>query len=817
MVSIVFFSDPSVIAVIHELALELKRRYVDDYFSVDIRSLDDEEGTGTSGTLAHSGKFGTGQVSYHSKTSDKKEMTAFPPDDKQQHPRDALKHTESGTSITSQRSFSADAALMLLHPRTPDSEATSSNGSSSNSSQGRKTIMVGALMSKNEITVTSTRRSTFPQLSPVRKPSPTLEIPQRHRKRPVFDMMAHTQQPAEQPRRPGGTQSMPVLQRQRPSIVMSLFPCIASDSTSPDLEQQGKRRPVRHKRSHSVPMHRVTASSDHRFDQHLNQEWPLNESENENNRVRSLARKRASVSGSLWRSMEDPRNLVEPYTHPRFAMAMHFFLVTVCRIKPANEEDDEDDDHISVEVTEHMMPNRKSLAESLSENLNATRRRQSQQQQLQREGQPKFIRPHMLRGETADTCSTFGSQMPDNPLLFPSASKTSTPAERIQMEDLPKATVAKRSMSEIKGKAPMRMFHPREEIDYFNQPMSPTQTLNDPNSDQPDSIAPQQQPSDHFVFTVTDSTSSKTQHREILTPTRAATSNTSMTLDAQQPSPIRPRPKLLERISEPAIMNGKHAKKPSSSELSGEATSAADASGRASGRSILQHVWVRGVSPTSRSFKVAKQIAKRGDSGSSSAVTQAKPTTTMQQQPTIITTADAHILSPSPTISSSSHSPSSYNSRDSTILYPHHLTARPRSRQPTVAAPRLSTEEEQEQDRGGGRQHTESHIIRRMPRFVAADFGGLRSTREATAENQQDRSRQQRQEEYDRRLNELRKYQASERHALNQHHAITVGFSFGVTRSAFIGNWDHHDRITIVEEQWDIDALIERFINAYTG
>lgn len=817
MVSIVFFSDPSVIAVIHELAVQLKRRYVDDYFSVDIRSLDDEEGTGTSGTLAHSGKFGTGQVSYHSKTSDKR---AFP-DDKQQHPRETLKHTESGTSITSQRSFSADAALMLLHPRTPDSEATSSNGSSSNSSQGRKTIMVGALMSKNEITISTTRRSTFPQLTPpIRKPSPTLEIPQRPRKRPVFDM-THTQQPAEQRRRPG-IQSMPVLERQRPSFGFSFFSCITSNSASPDLEQQGRRRSARHKRSHSVPMHRVTASSDHRFDQQLNQEWPL-EPENENNRARSFGRKRASMSGSLWRSMEDSRNLVEPYTHPRFAMAMHFFLVTVCRIKPANEEDD-DDDHISVEVTENMnmMPNRKSLAESLSENLNATRRRQSQQQQLQREGQPKFIRPCMLRGETVDTCSTFGSQMPDNPLLFPSASKSSTPGDKIQMEELPKSSLARRTMSEIKGKAPMRMFHPRE-IDYFNQPMSPTQTLNDPNSDQPDGIgAPQQQPSDHFVFTVTDSTSSETQHREILSPTRAAaatttTSNTSMPLDAQQPLPIRPRPKLLERISEPAIMNGKHAKKPSSSESSAEAptSTSADASGRGSGRSILQHVWVRGVSPTSRSFKVAKQIAKRGDSSSSS-LTQAKPTsssTMQQQQPTIITTADAHVLSPSPTMSSSSHTPSSYNSRDSSLLYPHHLTARPRSRQPTVAAPRLPTEE-QDQERG---QHTETHILRRLPRFVAADFGGLRSTREATAENQQDRSRQQRQEEYDRRLNELRKYQASQRHALDQHHAITVGFSFGVTRSVYVGNWDHHDRITVVEEQWDIDALIERFINAYTG
>ncbi|KAI7880402.1 hypothetical protein K492DRAFT_207590 [Lichtheimia hyalospora FSU 10163] len=796
MVSLVFFSDPSVIAVIHELAVQLKRRYVDDYFCVDVRSMSsDEEDNDTNDTIGKgSGKFGTGQVSYHTKSSDKRATATFPNDHEQPH-RATLNHRESGTSTTSQRSFSADAALMLLHPHTPDSEATSSIASSTHSSQGRKTIMVGALMSQNEITVSATRRSTFPQLPDIKKPSPTLERPQQlHRKRPLFDK-SNLEQPSEQSRRPG-IHSMPVLDRPRPSFVSSLFPCMTSKSTS-DLEEQRKRRPVR---SHSVPMHRITASSDNRFDQQFNQEWPLG-SEDENNRFSSFVRKRASVSGSLWRSMEDSKYLVEPYSHPRLAMAMHFFLVTVCRIKATDEVDD---DQISVEVSESVMPNRKSLAESLSENLNATRRRQSQQQQQQQEGQSRFVRPHMLRGETMDTVSTFGSQMPDNPLLFPSTRKSKLSPDKIQMDDLPKSAVSRKTMSEIKGKAPMRMFHPKE-TDYFNQPMSPTQTMNDANSDQPYSTAPQQQPSDHFVFTVTDSTSSEPQHQEILTPVRAT--NNTTTLDAQ-PSPIRPRPKLLERISEPAVMSGKHAKKQSSSGSSGEVTTAsADASGRGSGggRSILQHVWVRGVSPTSRSFKVAKQIAKRGDSSST---IRSKPAA-QQQQPLIITT-NTHILSPSPMSSSPSQSPSSYNSCGSSLGFPHHLTARPRSTQPTVAAPRLLTEEQDTTD------PTECHRLRAMPHFVAADFGRLRSTRKAS-EHWLDNSQQQQQEEYDQRLNELRKYQASQRHALDQHHAITVGFSFGVTRSCYVGNWDYHDRVTIVEEQWDIDTLIEKFINAHIG
>lgn len=805
IVSIVFFSDPSVIAVIHELALGLKRRYVDDYFSVDIRSISDDEETGTSGTLVHSsGKFRTGQDSYRPKSDDKRAMTAFP-DDKHR-PQETLKHSQSDTTLETRRSC-ADVALMLLDPRTPDSEATSSNGSSSNnSSLGRKTIMVGELMSKNEITVSDRRRSTFPQLPHIKKPSPTLEDSSQRRKRHLVDM-DHVQHPAEQLDR-SRSRSTTALNQPRSSFISSLFPCITSNATSDpsDLKQQQKRRTVQHKRSHSVPMHRVTASTDSRFHQQFNKNWPL-ESDNENSRVNNLARKRASLSGNLWRSMEDPRNLVEPYSHPRFAMAMHFFLVNVCRINPSNQEDD---DQISVEMTESVMPNRKSLAESLSENLYATRRRQSQQQQQQREGQPTFIRPRMLRGDTVDTFSTFGSQMPDNALLFPRARRTDSPADMIQMEEFPKSTLARRAMSEIKGKAPMRMFHPRD-TDYFHQPMSPTQALNDPNSDQPDGTAPQQQPSDHFVFKVTDSSSPEPHHQEILSPTRAM--NNTMTPDAQ-PFPIRPRPKLLERISEPTITTGRHAKKSSSSESPVEATTAlaADASGKG-GRSIFQHVLVRGVSPTSRSFKVAKQIAKRGDSTSA---IRFKSTTQQQQQqpsqqPAIITT-DTQVLSPSPILSSSSQTPSSYNSRDSTLCYPHDLTARPRSRQPTVAAPRFTSNE---QDQDGRTQHPECHKLRGIPRFLAADFGRLRSTREGSMEKQQDYSQQQQQEEYERRLNELRKYQASQKHALDQHHAITVGFSFGVTRSVYVGNWDNHGRINVVEEQWDIDALIERFINAH--
>lgn len=535
MVSFIYFTDPSVIAVVQEIWTRIKQRYVDEYYSVDISQ------SKTTSRFAH----------HH-----------YPPPHsppaKHARPSASAVSDNSPTGSSSNqsiRSFSADDAFLTMRYAQQDMQDNMASSSSSssprqdmldNSASPAVPVMASELkmlenyyrsrLKEDEKGVASHQR--IPYLR--RFTYPNINAPQRrHRPGKIYKVVEIRDD--IQLRDLSSTQQQQ--DHEQHEAVPTICTCVLCYilKTGQDIRngndqhqrhgidcyvRRVKRQWKKMGQPRRLPMHRISTADI----LHGSSRSPDDQSE--------IWRMKTGATGtidedqhdlSLVQTSTNPSGLthvqssryVEPYDHPKMAKLIHWILVTVCRVRPRDQQD-----HI-VELIE-LFP----LKDGDMDLTAASRQQRMQNQRSLSASLSPEIRERQLQGSMKeDSSANRMSYLSQSSAGTSSSSEASTATSSLSD---PHNMMAKTSKNKGKEPAKSRQKKHVSWDDNVREPHISNAELR-PGKDM------QRRPGEdnnHFLFTVTDDTGSQ-EHQEYLSPLRESSDHLS---------PPQ-RPGLLRRIS----------------------------------------------------------------------------------------------------------------------------------------------------------------------------------------------------------------------------------------------------------------------------
>ncbi|KAI7883872.1 hypothetical protein K492DRAFT_192233 [Lichtheimia hyalospora FSU 10163] len=319
MVSFIYFTDPSVITVVQEMWMRVKQRYVDEYYSVNVRR----------------SKTTTGFAQHHHPPP-----PPHSPPTKSPRPSVSTVSDISATASSSNqsiRSFSADDAFLTMRYAQQDMQDTTIPSSARKPIRNRASSPAVPVMASelkmieryyrsrlqgdergeaSHQRIPYLRRFTYPNVNPShRKYRPgkiykVVEIPDEIQ----LGDLSSQQQEQDHP------------QQEAVSSVCKCLPCyilkVGEQHMGDDNEWQQKH---------------ATLSPEDR-----SEIWRMSVSPvvttDEDQLDAYLSRVSTTTGQSGWTQVKSS-GYVEPYDHPKTAKLIHWFLVTVCRVKPKDNQD----------------------------------------------------------------------------------------------------------------------------------------------------------------------------------------------------------------------------------------------------------------------------------------------------------------------------------------------------------------------------------------------------------------------------------------------------------------------------------------------
>lgn len=656
MVSFIYFTDPSVITVVQEIWTRIKQRYVDEYYSVNISR------SKTTSGFAH----------HH---PPQPPPPPHSPPTRQQRPSASTTSIQSPTGSSNQsiRSFSADDAFLTMRYAQQDMQDTMTSSPQahqaivdSSAPSSAVPVMASELkmlekyyrnrLQGDEKGVSShqripyLRRFTYPNANSVQR---------RHRPGKIYKVVeiADDIQLRELP----STSQQQQHTRQQQEAAATLYKCLpcfiwkAGEQDMGDGDEQQQKHDVHcylrglkkqwedmgHPRR--LPMHRIRTADILRGStlspEDRSEIWRMNTNAtgtvDEDQLDTHLSHVSTTSGPSGWAEVKSS-GYVEPYDHPQVAKLIHWFLVTVCRVKPRDRQDHvvelielfpvkEGDMSLAEAAAQQGMQNRASIRSSLSPEIS--------EQSL----------PSSMKEDTSAKRSSYLSQSSGGTSNSSKASTTTS-----SLSGSPRV-VAK--SSKLKGKEPARGRPKKHPLWHDNErePHISNAELRPGKDTQRRSI----EDGNHFLFTVTNDNGSQ-EHHEYLSALRES---------GEHLSPPQ-RPGLLRRISGKTSPGGKK-ESPSSF------------------FSMLSNGSLKDKHPQQRI---------PGES-SETKVSLATPKPAKPISPSVF---DTHRSSPETEISSAAPSPTS---NISNRVYPHSLRARPKEQYTQKSwIPPLSTARSVERD-----------------------------------------------------------------------------------------------------------------------
>lgn len=650
MVSFIYFTDPSVITVVQEICTRIKQRYVDEYYSVDISQ------SKTTSRFAH----------HHHPPPH-----SPPAKDARPSPSTVSDNSPTGSSSNqSIRSFSADDAFLTMRYAQQDMQDNMASSSSSsprqdmldNSASPAAPVIASELkMLENYYRsrlqedvkgvashqrIPYLRRFTYPNINaPQRRhrPGKIYKIVEIRDDIQLCDLSSTQQQQQDHEQH----EAVPTMCTCLPCYILKTGQDIRNGNDQHqkhgiDCYVRGVKRQWKIMgQPRRLPMHRInTADILHgssRSADDRSEIWRMNTGAtgtiDEDQHDLSLVQTSTNPSGL---TQVKSSGYVEPYDHPKMAKLIHWILVTVCRVRPIDQQD-----HI-VELIE-LFP----LKDGDMDLTAASRQQRMQNQRSLSASLSPEIRERQLQGSMKeDSSANRISYLSQSSAGTSNSSKASTATSSLSD---PHNMMAKTSKN--KGKEPAKSSQKKHPswADNVREPHISNAELR-PGKDM------QRRPGEgnnHFLFTVTDDTGSQ-EHREYLSPVRESGGHLS---------PPQ-RPGLLRRISGKSSPS----KKDSPSSFFG--------------------MWSNG------SFKDKHPQHQRIPSD----ISEAKPSliTPKPAKPINTSALGTHRSSPETEVSSAAHSPTS---NITTRIYPRSLRARPITQYSQKSSiPALSTAKSVERD-----------------------------------------------------------------------------------------------------------------------
>ena len=479
-----------------------------------------------------------------------------------------------------------------------------------------------------------------------------------------------------------------------------------------------------------------------------------------------------AMDGQLGRE-EQPIQMVEPYAYPRFAMFVHWLLINVFRVKPTVQQDKERPVELIDVTGRRVAAPPQPIMTALTPNIEHTNfRNQNQQSRTaqiiaeasnnnnKRESGNSVEENTVADGDDHEDPDNFFKRSSIRAVSFSPSSAAKTDPNKAKPESISRTVSNTSSQNEErlrhpsfghdnddpKGKRPvMERLRSLEREPPFVSLLPGKDNTSRKSVKSADGSPPS---AEKFVVTITDTGGGPT-HQEVypVHPVHPADKPTKESNNQQH------RPGLFRRVSDMSPQQWTKDK------------------------SLLQHVWGRGTSP-SKSIKIAKQFAERV--GDTSIVKSMNNRYGSTSSPTSEDLSEG--LSPPQSLQFQSPSPESSHSElyaQALDARPHHVTKKPK------------------------RKHSVDTIMSPTTQFDPSTAKTLMLDDFGMEHFVQPNDRPQPTE--------------TERRVIDQAVESIYGFSSGATRVIYVRSWDQDgmNRVVVREEPWDYDTVILRALQEF--